>query len=219
LPLQFPEGENAESLGLDGTETFSFTGIAALNDGPIPKTVAVSATKEDGTSVEFDAAVRIDTPGEAEYFRNGGILQYVLRSLAACRPCAREHGPAAAEPLKQARRGWSDLAGRACSRPGRVRARRRVLRHGEFRCLPDRGPGAMTSRPGRRPWDASQPQCERIGRSNSGRAESCGRPLTAHSCAGRLHRDAEAPRFRETPVKMCTSVTMSNVDPGQDVVR
>ena len=83
LPLQFPEGENAESLGLDGTETFSFTGIAALNDGPIPKTVAVSATKEDGTSVEFDAVVRIDTPGEAEYFRNGGILQYVLRSLAA----------------------------------------------------------------------------------------------------------------------------------------
>src|SRR5699024_9893294 len=83
LPLQFPEGENAESLGLAGTETFSFTGIAALNDGPIPKPVAVSATKEDGTSVEFDAVVRIDTPGEAEYFRNGGILQYVLRSLAA----------------------------------------------------------------------------------------------------------------------------------------
>ena len=86
LPLQFPEGENAESLGLDGTETFSVTGVTALNEGEIPKTVKVVATKDDaaeGASVEFDAVVRIDTPGEAEYFRNGGILQYVLRSLAA----------------------------------------------------------------------------------------------------------------------------------------
>jgi len=81
LPLQFPEGQNAESLGLDGTETFSFSGVTALNDGPIPKTVQVVAEKADGSTVEFDAPLRIDTPGEAEYFRNGGILQYVLRSL------------------------------------------------------------------------------------------------------------------------------------------
>jgi aconitate hydratase len=83
LPLQFPAGETAESLGIDGTETFSFTGIAALNEGTTPKTVKVVAEKQDGTSVEFDAVVRIDTPGEADYFRNGGILQYVLRSGVA----------------------------------------------------------------------------------------------------------------------------------------
>ena len=83
LPLQFPAGETAESLGIDGTETFSFTGVTALNEGTTPKTVKVVATKGDGTSVEFDAVVRIDTPGEADYFRNGGILQYVLRSLVA----------------------------------------------------------------------------------------------------------------------------------------
>ncbi|HEX7350089.1 aconitate hydratase AcnA [Brachybacterium sp.] len=83
LPLQFPEGQNAESLGLDGTETFSFTGVTALNDGSIPKTVQVVAETADGSKVEFDAPLRIDTPGEAEYFRNGGILQYVLRSLVA----------------------------------------------------------------------------------------------------------------------------------------
>src|SRR5690606_38131990 len=83
LPLQYPAGESAESLGLDGTETFSFSGVTALNEGTTPKTVKVVAAKGDGTSVEFDAVVRIDTPGEAEYFRNGGILQYVLRSLVA----------------------------------------------------------------------------------------------------------------------------------------
>ena len=83
LPLQFPEGQNAESLGLDGTETFSVTGVTAMNAGTTPKTVEVVATREDGTEVRFDAVVRIDTPGEAEYFRNGGILQYVLRSLVA----------------------------------------------------------------------------------------------------------------------------------------
>ncbi|ARU52968.1 aconitate hydratase 1 [Cellulosimicrobium cellulans] len=81
LPLQFPAGENAGSLGLDGTETFEIAGITALNDGSTPSTVKVTATKGDGTSVEFDAVVRIDTPGEADYYRNGGILQYVLRSL------------------------------------------------------------------------------------------------------------------------------------------
>jgi aconitate hydratase len=82
IPLQFPQGQNADSLGLEGTETFSITGIAALNEGSTPKTVTVRAEKEGGgDAVEFDAVVRIDTPGEADYYRNGGILQYVLRSL------------------------------------------------------------------------------------------------------------------------------------------
>ena len=81
LPLQFPEGESYASLGLDGTETYDIAGIEALNDGETPKTVHVTATKADGTVVEFDALVRIDTPGEADYYRNGGILQYVLRNL------------------------------------------------------------------------------------------------------------------------------------------
>ena len=81
LPLQFPAGENADSLGLDGTETFSISGVTALNEGTTPRTVAVRAEKADGSVVEFDAVVRIDTPGEADYYRNGGILQYVLRSL------------------------------------------------------------------------------------------------------------------------------------------
>ena len=81
LPLQFPEGESATSLGLDGTETFEITGVAELNEGRTPRMVKVSARKDSGDPVEFDAGVRIDTPGEAEYFRHGGILQYVLRSL------------------------------------------------------------------------------------------------------------------------------------------
>ncbi|WP_349828482.1 aconitate hydratase AcnA [Brevibacterium litoralis] len=81
LPLQFPAGESADSLGLDGTETYSIAGVTALNEGTTPKTLTVTAAKEDGTTVEFDAVVRIDTPGEADYYRNGGILQYVLRSL------------------------------------------------------------------------------------------------------------------------------------------
>jgi aconitate hydratase len=81
IPLQFPEGESAKSLGLDGTEVFDITGIDALNDGKTPKTVHVKASKESGDPVEFDAVVRIDTPGEADYYRNGGILQYVLRNM------------------------------------------------------------------------------------------------------------------------------------------
>ncbi|WP_156296407.1 aconitate hydratase [Mycobacterium paragordonae] len=81
IPLQFPEGESAKSLKLDGTETYDITGIEALNDGKTPKTVKVTATKEDGSKVDFDAVVRIDTPGEADYYRNGGILQYVLRNM------------------------------------------------------------------------------------------------------------------------------------------
>ncbi|WP_307867833.1 aconitate hydratase AcnA [Umezawaea beigongshangensis] len=81
LPLQFPEGSTAASLGLDGTETFDFTGITALNSGDVPGTVHVAAAKADGSTVEFDAVVRIDTPGEADYYRNGGIMQYVLRKM------------------------------------------------------------------------------------------------------------------------------------------
>ena len=81
IPLQFPEGESAASLKLDGTETFDITGIEALNEGKTPKTVHVTATKEDGSKTEFDAVVRIDTPGEADYYRNGGILQFVLRNM------------------------------------------------------------------------------------------------------------------------------------------
>ncbi|WP_411284841.1 aconitate hydratase AcnA, partial [Lapillicoccus sp.] len=81
LPLQYPAGQHADSLGLDGTETISISGITALNEGMTPKTVKVVATKEGGEPVEFDAVLRIDTPGEADYYRNDGILQYVLRSL------------------------------------------------------------------------------------------------------------------------------------------
>ncbi|WP_326593521.1 aconitate hydratase AcnA [Streptomyces sp. NBC_01294] len=77
LPLQFPEGATAASLGLTGEETFAFTGVEELNNGTTPRTVKVTT----GTGVEFDAVVRIDTPGEADYYRNGGIMQYVLRNL------------------------------------------------------------------------------------------------------------------------------------------
>ena len=76
VPLQFPEGESAESLGLTGEEEFTITGITELNEGTTPRTLKVKAG-----DVEFDAVVRIDTPGEANYYRNGGIMQYVLRSL------------------------------------------------------------------------------------------------------------------------------------------
>ena len=83
VPLQFPAGQSAESLGLDGTEIFSITGLTALNEGTTPRTVTVRAEKTDGSVISFDAVVRIDTPGEADYFRHGGILQYVLRQLAS----------------------------------------------------------------------------------------------------------------------------------------
>jgi aconitate hydratase len=81
IPLQFPEGKSAESLGLDGTEVFDITGIEALGGGKTPKAVHVKAAKDSGKPIEFDAVVRIDTPGEADYYRNGGILQYVLRNM------------------------------------------------------------------------------------------------------------------------------------------
>ncbi|GAA5027167.1 aconitate hydratase [Microbacterium fluvii] len=86
VPLQFPAGQSWSSLGLDGTEVVSITGLEQLNEGVTPKTVRVVASPsefspEGKQTVEFDAVVRIDTPGEADYYRNGGILQYVLRSL------------------------------------------------------------------------------------------------------------------------------------------
>jgi aconitate hydratase len=76
LPLQFRDGETADSLGLSGAETFEIVGVTELNDGTIPRELTVRA---DGT--EFSARLRIDTPGEADYYRNGGIMQYVLRNL------------------------------------------------------------------------------------------------------------------------------------------
>ena len=81
LPLQFPEGQSAESLGLTGEETFVVEGITALNEGVTPKTMKVTATAPDGSVTTFDGVVRIDTPGERGYYTNGGIMQYVLRSL------------------------------------------------------------------------------------------------------------------------------------------
>ncbi|MER2133875.1 MAG: aconitate hydratase [Arthrobacter sp.] len=83
LPLQYPAGVNAESLGLTGTETFSVEGVTELNNGNTPKTVKVTAVPENGEAITFDAVLRIDTPGEADYYRNGGILQYVLRQISA----------------------------------------------------------------------------------------------------------------------------------------
>ena len=86
VPLQFPEGQSWKSLGLDGTEIVSIEGLEELNSGTTPTTVKVTAapsefSPEGKETVVFDAKVRIDTPGEADYYRNGGILQYVLRSL------------------------------------------------------------------------------------------------------------------------------------------
>jgi aconitate hydratase len=88
VPLQFPAGESWASLGLDGTEVVSIAGIEQLNEGVTPRTVRVTAEPSEQSpagkqTIEFDAVVRIDTPGEADYYRNGGILQYVLRSLVA----------------------------------------------------------------------------------------------------------------------------------------
>jgi aconitate hydratase len=86
LPLEFPAGASADSLGLDGTEIFDISGVEKLNEGLTPKTLKVVAkpskhSKPGKQAVEFEATLRIDTPGEADYFRHGGILQYVLRSL------------------------------------------------------------------------------------------------------------------------------------------
>jgi aconitate hydratase len=76
LPLQYADGESAESLGLTGAETISISGVTAMNSGDTPREVTVRADDK-----EFTARVRIDTPGEADYYRHGGIMQYVLRSL------------------------------------------------------------------------------------------------------------------------------------------
>jgi len=88
LPLQFPAGSSSDSLGLDGTEIFDIEGVEALNEGMTPKTLKVTAKPSDHSGggkqeIVFDAVLRIDTPGEADYFRHGGILQYVLRSLVS----------------------------------------------------------------------------------------------------------------------------------------
>ena len=76
LPLQFVNGQSAQSLGIKGDEVFAITGVIALNNGSVPKEVTVTAG-----DITFTAKVRIDTPGEADYYRHGGIMQYVLRQL------------------------------------------------------------------------------------------------------------------------------------------
>jgi len=81
LPLEFPDGQDADALGLTGEETFDITGVTALDEGRIPATVTVTARDAEGATTTFEARVRIDTPGEAAYYRHGGILRYVLRSL------------------------------------------------------------------------------------------------------------------------------------------
>ncbi|MGA7834769.1 MAG: aconitate hydratase AcnA [Acidimicrobiales bacterium] len=83
LPLQYLPGENAETLGLNGTEVFSITGLEPLNLGETIPTVTVHVAREDGSSFTFEARLRIDTPTEAEYYRHGGVLNFVLRQLAA----------------------------------------------------------------------------------------------------------------------------------------
>ena len=82
VPLQFHKGDSAESLGLTGRERFSVAGLDVLNKGELPKEVSVTATADDDSVTEFRVVVRIDTPMEAEYYRHGGILQYVLRQMA-----------------------------------------------------------------------------------------------------------------------------------------
>jgi aconitate hydratase len=79
LPLEFPDGKSADAFGLTGHEQITISGVTALNDGTTPRTVKV--TTDSG--ITFDAVVRIDTPGEADYYRHGGILQYVLRKMLA----------------------------------------------------------------------------------------------------------------------------------------
>jgi aconitate hydratase len=77
LPLQFKNGDTAESLGLDGTEQYSITGLSGADS--VPSEVAVTVTPDGGEARSFTATVRIDTPSEQAYYRHGGILQYVLR--------------------------------------------------------------------------------------------------------------------------------------------
>ncbi len=125
LPLQYRPGESAASLGLTGHEVFEITGIEEMNSGTVPREVTVRA---DGT--EFRAVVRIDTPGEAEYFRHGGIMQYVLRSLLSARigPADRRQ-PASGERCAVAWREMPDPAAPPAPSPPRTRryARNGVL--------------------------------------------------------------------------------------------
>ncbi|HEY1762438.1 MAG TPA: aconitate hydratase AcnA [Acidimicrobiales bacterium] len=83
LPLQYLPGESAETLGLNGTEIISITGLEPLNLGETVNTVIMHVTREDGSQFTFEARLRIDTPTEAEYYRHGGVLNFVLRQLAA----------------------------------------------------------------------------------------------------------------------------------------
>jgi aconitate hydratase len=85
LPLQFENGQSPESLGLTGEEVFDFPGLEELLASKFAsgRNLQVSATASDGSTKKFSARVRIDTPQEIEYFQHGGILQYVLRQLAA----------------------------------------------------------------------------------------------------------------------------------------
>jgi aconitate hydratase len=82
LPLQFLAGETAASYKLDGTETFSIRGLDPLNRGETVPRVTVTAVRENGDSVVFEVRLRIDTPTEADYYRHGGVLNFVLRQLA-----------------------------------------------------------------------------------------------------------------------------------------
>jgi aconitate hydratase len=83
LPLQYLPGETAETLGLNGTEIISITGLEPLNHGETVNTVTMHVTRVDGSTFTFEARLRIDTPTEAEYYRHGGVLNFVLRQLAA----------------------------------------------------------------------------------------------------------------------------------------
>jgi aconitate hydratase len=96
LPLQFPEGDSASSLGLTGEETFAIEGLAAIGaGGPPPRELTVTAQPPQGEPISFPALVRIDTPRETDYYRHGGILQFVLRALLASGPADRPTGSVA----------------------------------------------------------------------------------------------------------------------------
>jgi aconitate hydratase len=82
IPLEFYKGDSAASLGLTGAERFTISGLEVVNQGELPKELTVVATSDEGSVTEFRVVVRIDTPMEAEYYRHGGILQYVLRQMA-----------------------------------------------------------------------------------------------------------------------------------------
>ncbi len=127
VPLQFYKGDSAASLGLTGRERFSITGLDVLNKGEVPKEVTVTATTDDGDVTEFRVIVRIDTPMEAEYYRHGGILQYVLRQMAG-RP--EPQPPDSARSLAGARRRHDSLSN---SRTSPTFAARSRTRHPESR--------------------------------------------------------------------------------------